>query len=56
MDGNEARPVRRRLALLRHVSKLTMHAAPRWLAAVLVRWQGLHEDLHATTQVLGWLA
>ena len=25
-------------------------------AAELVWWQGLHEDLHATTQVLDWLA
>ena len=27
-----------------------------WLAAELVRWQSLHEDLHATTQVLAELA
>ena len=27
-----------------------------WQAAELVRWQGLHEDLHATTQVLAELA
>ena len=26
-----------------------------WLAAELVRWQSLHEDLHATTQVLAEL-
>ena len=29
---------------------------PRWLAAGLARWQSLHEDLHATTQVLAELA
>ena len=33
-----------------------MHAAPCCLAAELVRWQSLHEDLHATTQVLAELA
>ena len=27
-----------------------------WLAAALERWQDLHEDLHATTQVLAELA
>ena len=26
-----------------------------WLAAELVRWQSLHEDLHATTLVLAEL-
>ena len=31
-------------------------AAPRWLAAGLARWWSLHEDLHATTQVLDELA
>ena len=31
-------------------------AAPRWLAAELVQWQSLYEDLHATTQVLAELA
>ena len=29
---------------------------PRWLAAGLVGWQSLLEDLHATTQVLAELA
>ena len=30
--------------------------APRWLAAGLAWWWSLHEDLHATTQVLAELA
>ena len=28
---------------------------PHWLAVELVRWLNLHEDLHATTQVLAEL-
>ena len=32
--------------------QLGMQRHVGWQAAELVRWQGLHEDLHATTQVL----
>ena len=56
VDGKEACPVRRRFASLRRASRLTRRAVQRWLAAELVRWQSLHEDLHATTQVLAELA
>ena len=33
-----------------------MQCQASWLAAALERWQDLHEDLHATTQVLARLA
>ena len=56
-DGEEARPSCHRLAWPRRASEPTRHVVPRcWLAAELVRWQSPHEDLHATTQVLGELA
>ena len=53
-DGNEARPVRRRFATRPGQRSMQRHVG--WQAAELVWWQGLHEDLHATTQVLDWLA